>query len=237
MRIRMSDPLDPTPAPKAHGGSLAPEMRLDHRLHLERRSERRRLTRELHDELGQHLTAMQLTLASLLHDAQPGKLHELATLVEQATASLRRVMGDQPPALLSDHGPSAALRALGRDASRSLGINLSVRVYGSEPAVSPELSLALYRIAQEGLTNVARHARAGSVHMRLRWHPEHVTLTLEDDGVGLPEAALAGSPGCGLRGMRERAAAHGGRLELGQRRGGGTSLRATLPLRATGAPT
>lgn len=212
--------------------SRAQTMRLQHRLRLERATERRRLKRELHDELGQHLTALQLTLAPLLNDAPPGKLHDLSALVEKTVASLRRVVSDQRPALLEGQGPTAALRALGRDATRGLGISVTMRVYGREPAVPDALALALYRITQEGLTNVARHAPAAAVRMRLRWEPTHVTFVLEDDGVGLPADALARRGCFGLRGMCERVAALGGTLDFSRRSGGGTRVCARLPLHA-----
>lgn len=212
----------------------SPAMRLQHRLRLERATERRRLRRELHDELGQHLTALQLRLAPLLQDAPAGAMHELAELVEETVASLRRVVGDQRPALLDGQGPTTALRALAREAARKLGITLTVRVYGREPDIPDALALALYRIAQESLTNVARHAHAASAHMRLRWQPRHVTFVLEDDGVGLPADALARRGCFGLRGMCERVAALGGELDFSRRRGGGTRVCARLPLPPAG---
>lgn len=227
---RLPTPSAPMPLPDI----CPPGLHLQHRLRLERATERRRIARELHDELGQHLTAIQLTLAPLLQDAPPGTLRQLGVLVEETAASLRRLVGDQRPAWLDGHGPTAALRALGRDAARSLGIRVSVRVFGREAALTDAQALALYRIAQESLTNVARHARASAARMRLHWEPEQVTLILEDDGVGLPPDALARHGCIGLRSMGERVAEHGGSIEFSQRRRCGTFVRARLPLRPTG---
>ncbi len=227
-------------ASMAHHDILHPAARLQHRLRLERAVERRRILRELHDELGQHLTAVQLMLVPLLKECQngplQGPLQQVAALVDRTVAALRRVLGDQRPPLLDGRGATAALRAIGQDSSRNLGLNLSVRVFGSEPPVSDALALALYRVAQEALTNIARHARAEVVRMRLRWESEHVTLVLEDDGVGLPADALARRGCFGLRGMRERVAALGGELDFSRRRGGGTCVCARLPLRPPPQP-
>lgn len=228
--------LSATLSSLVHPDTLHRAQRLQHRLRLERAVERRRILRELHDELGQHLTAMQLTLAPLLPGAPPGPLQQLGELVDMAVAALRRLLGDQRPTLLDGRGTTAALRALGHDTSRNLGLNLSMRVFGSEPCVSDALALALYRVAQEGLTNVARHARAGVVRMRLRWQSDHVILVLEDDGVGLPADALARRGCFGLQGMRERVAMLGGQIDFSRRRGGGTCVCARLPLRPPSPP-
>lgn len=224
----------------AHHAPPHPTLRLQHRLQLERAAVRRRILRDLHDELGQHLTALQLMLVPLLKEAPCGslqaRLQEFAALVDRSVASLRRLLGDQRPALLDGRGATSALRAIGQETSRILGLNLSMRVFGCEPRVPDALALALYRVAQEGLTNAARHARSGAVRMRLRWQPEHVTLVLEDDGVGLPADALARRGCFGLHGMRERVGALGGQIDFGRRRGGGTRVCARLPLQPPGTP-
>lgn len=207
-------------------------LHLQQLLQLEREVERRHLARELHDELGQHLTAMQLALAPLLTSSPDGPAHRLALLIEQALASLRRIVANWGPAALEGKSPSGALRALGRETSERMGFEVRMRVSGTEGAVPKPVALALYRIVQESLTNIARHACANRARVHVRWQPRSVTLLIEDDGVGLPDDALT-RPHChGLRGLQERVAALGGRLAFSAARGGGTRLVAELPLAA-----
>lgn len=207
-------------------------LHLQQLLQLEREAERRHLARELHDELGQQLTAIRLGLVPLLQGQAHQAAHGLATLVEQAIASLRRIVSDWGPAALQGCGPTAALRALGRETAHRMGLSVRVRVSGAEGDVPQEVAVALYRIVQESLTNVARHACASHVRVHLRWEPQAVTVVIQDDGIGLPQDALAQHAGFGLRGLRERVDDLGGRLAFDTPRGGGTRITAQLPLAA-----
>lgn len=209
-------------------------LRLQRLLQRERAAERRRLARELHDELGQQLTVIQLALASLLEQPDAGAAQRIAALVDEAIASLRRLVTDWRPAALDGQGPTAALRALGRETSRRTGLDVRVRVSGAEAAVPHTVALALYRIVQESLTNVARHACARQVRVHLRWQPEAVAVTIEDDGIGLPEGALARGDTFGLRGLHERVAALGGGVTFDTPSRGGTRICVQLPLPAAG---
>lgn len=199
-------------------------------LQREREAERWRLARELHDELGQHLAAIHLGLAPLFGGPSEGHARHLAAMVEQAIASLSRIVRDALPAVLEHRGPTAALRALGREYTHRMGLDVRVRAHGAPEPVPPPVALALYRIVQECLTNVVRHARATRAQVRLRWEPSAVTVVIEDDGVGLPAGGVAPLHGFGLRGLDARVAELRGEFALGARRGGGTRVVARLPL-------
>jgi signal transduction histidine kinase len=205
-----------------------------------REAERRRVALDLHDEFGQHVVAIQLALAPLAGDHADPWVREAAqrvsTHVESSVAAMRRLLADLRPQLLEDLGLPGALHRLGHDAARRLGLAVRVEAVEEAAAWPPAVALALYRIAQEGLTNVVRHAHASTVCIRLAGTPQRAQLVVEDDGVGLP-AAACGNPGAqGLRGMSERAAMLGGHLSIEPRPGGGTRLCARVPLRALGVP-
>jgi len=200
--------------------------------------ERRRLARDLHDDTIQSLIALnqQIQLAQLsTEDAELlGKLQEMQRMAEQMVADLRRLTRDLRPIYLEDLGLTPALDMLARDSSRSLAIPVTFETQGQVRRLSPEVELAFYRMAQEGLSNVARHAQAGSARLCLNFGAETITLTVEDDGVGfdVPEspAEMAPAGHYGLLGVQERAEAIGARLALAAAPGSGTRLQVSLPL-------
>lgn len=226
-------PVLSSPRALPHEASHAP-LSLRRLLRREREDERRRMARDLHDELGQQLTVIQLALLPLLDGPDAGSARRMAVLVDEAFDSLRRLVRGWQPAALDGQGPTAALRALGRETSRRTGLHVRVRVSGTEAAVPHPVALALYRIAQESLTNAVRHACAGQVRILLHWQAQRVSLTIEDDGVGLPEGAPAGLDSLGLRGLKERVASLGGDIAFGTTRSGGTRIAARLPLSPAG---
>lgn len=182
--------------------------------------ERRRLARELHDEAGQVLTAAKIEL-----DLE-GRT-QAAALVERAVVQIRNVSHLLRPSELDDLGLLPALRGLVDDFGRRSRIEAHLEVPESLAHCSPELEVALYRVVQEALTNVARHARAKSVHVVLRSEDGRVRLTIVDDGAGAPDRP---TPHLGLLGIRERIAALAGTLEISTASGAGFRLDATIPL-------
>lgn len=195
-----------------------------------REEERRRIARELHDELGQRLTALKMELASL-----PGRecdcrarLPGMFGMLDETVAAVRRIAGDLRPLMLDDLGLSAAIEWLADEASRRLGIAVAAEV-GELGAVDERHSIALYRMVQEALTNVARHARARHASVQLQRDERGLHLTVRDDGVGFPERALQREGRWGLLGMRERADLLGGQLEIDNPPGGGARVRVHLP--------
>ena len=197
-----------------------------------REEERGRVARELHDEAGQALTAAIFRL-DLEAQRLPAGAGEARAALERARAALlacaatqHRIAFALRPRILEDLGLAAALRSLGGQAAEG-----GLRVAGGERPLGEAAELAVFRVVQEALTNVRKHARATRAWVRLRYQPGELTVTVADDGVGLGAApGVAGArPRLGLGGMRERVALLGGELELGARPGGGTRLRARLP--------
>jgi two-component system, NarL family, sensor histidine kinase UhpB len=198
-----------------------------------REEERRRIARELHDELGQRLTALKIDLATLaaqarLPDSDP-RVGGMQAMLDDTLASVRRIASDLRPLMLDDLGLIAAIEWLARDASRRMGIAVHTRLPLEEPAVAQRVATALYRMVQEALTNVARHAQAQSVDVALQAHDGDLVLTVADDGVGLPEQALQRAGSFGLMGLRERAHLLGGQIDIQRRPQGGTTLTVRLP--------
>ena len=194
--------------------------------------ERRRLARELHDGVGQNLTALKHRLASLrdtagdaaLRDALDGAVALCAETLED-TRELSRLLR---PTILDDLGLEPALRWLGRSVGESAGIAVAVEVEPLPP-IDGERETLLFRIAQEALNNIAKHANARSVLLRLVERDGQLQLQVVDDGVGFDPAML--SRGSGLSGMRERLQLFEGRVEVHSAPGNGTRLRAVVPAR------
>lgn len=206
--------------------------------HLDRalETERARISRELHDELGQQLTAIRYELRFLRQRfardpaSVRGNLENLDHLMARAAQAVGQVVTDLRPRLLDDLGLAAALEWLVKRMDDRGPPSCCLAVVGTPPAALPEeLSTAVFRILQESLTNVARHAGAQAVQVTLRCAADALELMVRDDGVG---CAGAGRPGgMGLVSMRERAAALGGALTIGPGPGGGTDVRCRLPWR------
>jgi PAS domain S-box-containing protein len=198
-----------------------------------REEERRRIARELHDELGQRLTALKMELAAL-RTAGAGEggeqIDNMLGMVDETLASVRRISTDLRPMMLDDLGLNAAIEWLGRDAARRLGIEVTVRLGENEPPLDDRVATAAFRMVQEALTNVARHARATDVQIELRQHDGELELTVQDNGVGYPEDPTRREGSFGLVGMRERAGMLGGRVAFENPAGGGARLVVHLPL-------
>jgi PAS domain S-box-containing protein len=214
--------------------------RLSARLMKAQEEERARLSRELHDEIGQALTAMSINLAEIERrlptDLQPSireRLAEASALVEQTSQRISAMALDLRPMLLDDLGLVPATRWYVSRYSERTGIDVQMEVVGLEERLDPEVETTLYRVAQEALTNVARHAQASHVRLRLERKAGLVAATIKDDGRGFEMARLvedASERGAGLMGMQERVALLGGGLEIQSSRGEGTCLSVEIPL-------
>lgn len=199
--------------------------------------ERRRLARELHDGLGQNLTALKHRLSQLLDELPPeaaGVRERLASAVALCGESLedtRQLSRLLRPPILDDLGLEPALQWLARsiDAGGPMSVVTELEPL---PTLDGELQTLLFRVAQEALNNAAKHARAQSVLLRLVARGDALQLQVIDDGIGCdPDRALRAG-GSGLSGMRERLRLYGGRLELRSAPGQGMRLSAVVPLRA-----
>lgn len=199
-----------------------------------REEERRRIARELHDELGQRLTALKMEI-SALRDRGPRRIEEervsgMLEMVDSSVSALRRIAADLRPLILDDLGLNAAIEWLARDAARRLGIEVTVHLGREDPPLAPGADIALYRMVQEALTNVGRHSGASDVHIELAQAEGELVLTVRDNGSGFADRALRQEGRYGLLGMRERALALGGRLDIDTPPGGGGRITVHLPL-------
>lgn len=203
--------------------------------HLQRRieAERAQLSRELHDDVGSALTALKFELGWLQRHAEPalaGRVAQATETLDGAIAASRRLMQNLRPPIL-DEGLMPALHWLTQQFERSQpDVSLVFSHPGAELALPPELLLVAYRFVQEALHNIAKHAQARHVRVELQWGSGVLGLEVEDDGCGLPEGALEQAERFGLSGLRERAAAAGGWVDVSSRPGQGTLLALNLPL-------
>lgn len=190
--------------------------------------ERRRVAQELHDEVGQSLTAVLLGLKGAIDDAPPALAERLTVLQDMTRRSLeevRRVAQRLRPGMLEDLGLVSSLSSLASELTTLSGVPVA-RTFGpGVPPLSRERELVVYRVAQEALTNVARHADARLVELRLTRLGDAVMLRVTDDGSGVD-----GEEGTGIRGMRERARLVGGSLRISGREGRGTEVELVVPL-------
>lgn len=199
-----------------------------------REEERRRIARELHDELGQRLSALKMDLSSLEHETRrPAYEQRIAAMIEmldETVASLRRIAADLRPMMLDDLGLNAAVEWLGRESARHMGLAVTVSHGDTDPPLDSRASTAVYRMVQEALTNVARHARASHVRIELQQHERELVVVVQDDGVGFSERTVRKAGSFGLIGLRERADSLGGRLDIDNPAGGGGRITVRLPL-------
>jgi two-component system sensor histidine kinase UhpB len=189
--------------------------------------ERQRIAQDLHDEVNQALTAILLRLEATMQDApEPlaSELRETKRLANQAMDELLALARQLRPTVLDDHGLIAALRAQVRDFGDQSGIRAEFNRHGDPPKLTQEQQLALYRVTQESLSNIAQHAEARQVDVELSFIGRTV-LSISDDGRGFDGPR---DGGLGLRGMRERALLAGGRLSIRGRPGGGTRVELTI---------
>ena len=236
----------PDAEPTSEAGELAMTFnQMLERLQLERReatgrvlraqeAERLRIAQELHDQVGQELTAVLLGLARLSSQAPPCLEEDILTVqdvVRDSLEDVRRIAIELRPEALDDLGLSSALAVLADRFAQQLGLEISERLPLSLPALTADVELVVYRVAQEALTNVARHSASSRAELILEGDLDRLLLIVRDDGLGLPPGH---SPGTGMRGMRERATLIGARLDVRDRpSGSGCEVRLEVPLEAT----
>jgi signal transduction histidine kinase len=195
--------------------------------------ERRRLARELHDETGQALTSILLGLAAVERAESTEQAHaaaaDLRTLVVETLQNVRRLAVELRPSALDDFGLEPALRRLGQSVSESGGVDVQVEARLGGQRLPGEVETALYRIVQEALTNVVKHAGARRVSIVVSRKPATVLVMVEDDGRGFDPSQVQ-SGGLGLLGMRERVELLDGSFEVDAEPRRGTTLIVELPL-------
>ena len=191
--------------------------------------ERRRLARELHDETGQALASILLGLKTLEREVGAEPLAVIRDLVASALGDVRRLTVELRPPALDDFGLAAALERLAGVVAERSGLDVDVNVGVAPGTLPPEHETAIYRIAQEALTNVVKHASAESISIVVTTADSMVRTVIEDDGVGFAFGAVR-AEALGLVGMRERALLLGGRFDVESSPGAGTTIVAEIPL-------
>lgn len=198
-----------------------------------REDERTRVAREIHDELGQSLAAIRIELSLLWRGLEGRQIIErvdsLNALVESTTRAVRRISQDLRPGVLDNLGLSAAVEWQGEEFERLTGIPCAVSVEPGEIVLDEARSTAIFRILQEALTNVARHAQAQGVNVVLHRGDTELMLQVQDDGRGMIASGVA-SNSFGIIGMQERVRAWGGTVDIASSRGAGTTVTVRLPL-------
>ncbi|MFB0515404.1 MAG: PAS domain S-box protein [Candidatus Neomarinimicrobiota bacterium] len=201
-----------------------------------REDERTQIAREIHDELGQELTALKMDLSwlksKLRKDQQPleEKANAMGELSNSMIQTVKRITSELRPAILDDLGVAAAIDWELGEFHKRTGIKCDLKLEPEDIVLDPDRSTAVYRIFQETLTNVSRHAQASTVTVTLRLRRKKLNLEIGDDGVGISEEQITNSRSLGLIGMHERAVQFGGEVRIEGREGQGTTVSVTIPL-------
>lgn len=207
---------------------------LSQRLQVARDAEAGRIARELHDELGQVLTSLRIDLASLQRSCPTPEasamVAEMGERIDGAIDFVRRIASEMRPAVLDRLGLAAALEWLVRGFETKTGLAVALEVQDTEEPIDGLVSTTLFRIAQEALTNAARHADATEVGLALSRTEDALVLAVRDNGRGIDRAAAEGSQSLGILGMKERARLIGGSCSVRGRAGRGTTITVRVPL-------
>ncbi len=201
-----------------------------------REEERARIAREIHDELGQVLTGLKMDVMWLVKQIQSDqkplleKADTMRRLIDSTVQVVRRISTGMRPEILDDMGLVAAIGWQTKEFQKRLGIRCRVELPVEQIHLASELSTAVFRIFQEILTNIARHAKAGSVIVQLKISRDRLTLKVADDGTGIAENAVQARKSLGLLGMQERAQLFGGEITFRGIPGQGTTVLLSIPL-------
>lgn len=210
------------------------------RLQQVREEERTGIAREIHDELGQALTGLKMDMAWMKdrlprdHEAR-SQCASIIQRIDSTLSAVRRIASELRPSVLDQLGPGAALEWLGQEFEARTGIAVTMDLCADECTIPDRLGSSVFRVCQESLTNVARHARAKRVTIRLMQTTDSITLEVSDDGIGIPPHKLQGAASLGLVGMRERARACGGEFSITGQPDAGTTVLLTVPIADGGA--
>jgi signal transduction histidine kinase len=199
--------------------------------------ERTRISREIHDELGQALTALKLDLSSirrsLVSDGlseQSAKIHEIERAVNRIIRTMRRISTELRPGILDELGVAVAIEWMATDFQNRTGINCKVTIKEVDTISDTVRATAIFRIVQEALTNIMRHAAASQVNVSLEKVDDTLIVEVRDNGIGILEGRIVDSKSLGLIGIRERVLLLGGEAVIRGKPGEGTLVRVTLPV-------
>ena len=200
--------------------------------------ERARISREIHDELGQALTAIKMDLSLLRRGLLAGglveksaKVHEIERAATRIIRTVRKIATDLRPGILDELGVVAAIKWMARNFQSRTKIICNVAVLGTDSISGPARGTAIFRIVQEALTNVMRHAAASQVNVILEKRDETLLVEVRDNGIGIKEERIFDSKSLGLIGIRERVLLLGGEATITGKQGEGTVVRVTLPMK------
>lgn len=198
-----------------------------------REYERKSIARELHDDLGQALTAVKIDLGMIRQkvtdDEVINRISKLTTLVSQTIKTVQRLTSQLRPEIIDDLGLEAAIKWYTKEFSERNGIEINVEM-DSDLLISPDDSITLFRIIQESLTNIARHAQASKIEITLFCDGDSIVLKISDNGIGITNDKLSSKKSFGLIGMRERANTLGGTFGISSETGKGTQISLCFPI-------
>jgi PAS domain S-box-containing protein len=202
-----------------------------------REQERKNIARDIHDELGQQLTILKMDVAWIIKKLQDpdeilkGQLKGLLDTIDGTMRSVRRMCSELRPALLDDLGLIAAMEWHAREFEKNTGIAVELALPAESLMLVPEIKTGLFRIFQESLTNIARHAQAGHINVSLQEKDNTLVLNIGDDGKGFDTALLNEKRTLGILGMEERSLMMGGKYVIESEPGKGTTVKVTVPLK------
>jgi len=200
--------------------------------------ERKRISRELHDETGQGLMVIRLYLGMLETSVSTrggkAKIRETLDVVDRIIEGLRRIIARLSPLVLQELGLIAAVRKEAKDLAKSAGVKAKVTVSSEFGRLPPTVEAAFYRVVQEALHNVAKHASATTVNIEMKRDGDQVSLLIDDDGVGIAPKPTSGRQTFGMAGMRERIGNIGGKVKVTSARGKGTRIEVSAPVSSNG---
>lgn len=198
--------------------------------------ERKRISRELHDETGQALMVIRLYLGMLDGTVKTregkAKIGELFAVVDRTIEGIRRIIGRLSPLVLQELGLISAIRKEAKDLAKTAGVQSRVAISDNVGRLDPGLEAAIYRVVQESLHNVAKHAQAQNVNIQMERQGETLKLVIEDDGVGIRTVTNPLRPSFGMAGMHERVSTLGGQMKVVSHKGEGTKISVTVPIPA-----
>ncbi len=209
------------------------------RLQSAREEERTRIAREIHDEFGQTLTALKIDLAWMKKKLDGNqtpvlqKIESMSGIIGSAISSIKKLSSDLRPGILDDFGLHAAIEWQAEEFEKRTGTRCEVKLEMGDVEIDEDVSTAIFRILQETLTNIMRHADAKKVELQLREEQSALVFSIRDDGKGIGKDATSNPHSYGLLGIRERAAAFGGSVEIDSSPGMGTTICVRIPLHRT----
>ena len=207
--------------------------KLNQHLNEIREEERALISREIHDQLGQSMTALKLDL-NLMHKyvgSSPeamSKLESMIELVSNTIKDVQRISSDLRPGILDELGLVSAIEWYCDEFEKRTGIKCKLKLDNSDYGDS-QINLTFFRVLQETLTNVIRHAKASSVSIKLHQLNKGATLTIQDNGIGIPEEKIESPKSLGLISMRERVRQFNGKIDISSKKGHGTNLTIFIP--------